>query len=192
LEDCRIGEEEAQIIATAPGSKRLQALTIAQDWSFDRDAAKALFASRRLQSLSFLRFSDIDVANDGVLALAATRGLGALRSLELRDCGCESDALQTLLQSPNLNNLVTLTVGDRELDFEMSPSLARAITRLPHLASLRLELRKCGAEARAILEDNDTVAWKLIETWDESTEQYRANRSPERSPPLDWAVDDRW
>jgi hypothetical protein len=139
-----------------------------------------------LRSLVHLDLSETPVGTEGARALASAKGWDRLQWLDLSLTRLETDGLRALLASPNLRQLTFLSVGGAGLVDEpvldISPAMATEITRLPHLASLRLGGVHCEARSKQILSEDDSPAWVLFE-WDD--ESYRALRAPDRWPPLD-------
>jgi uncharacterized protein (TIGR02996 family) len=198
LSGCRLNSNHARALAESPRTRNLRSLTITGDWGFDEGAAELLFSSGSLQSLAHLNVSVTRTGPRGGAALAAASGMQRLRSLDVCDAGLDRAALKALLGSPNLRQLAWLTLGDSgargEPALDFTPDLAAAMTRLPHLACVRLGLGHCDPRSQQILAESGSVAWPLIDEldWDSPDEQvYRSFRAPDRCPPLDAALDRR-
>ena len=187
-----ITEEHLRIIANSPGVKNLQSLNLSG--GFNVGSAQALFSSDQLHSLTHLGLSGIRVGTAATIASASATGWDRLRSLALSYTGLEADGLRSIVRSRLGQQLVWLSMDAHGFqDFpalELSPELAEEISRLPNLACLRLGVTGCDLVSRRTLTESDTLAWPLIEDDnDPSIKNYRANRAPERFPPLDDAME---
>lgn len=91
----------------------------------------------------------------------------------------------SLLASPSLASLVELSCGLLPPRI-LTADIPQALTRLPHLARLGMQVEACDPDARQLLESS-SIAWPAVDTdEDEPDEQaYRAARAPDRIPPLD-------
>lgn len=194
LSGCRLTKEHAQAIAGSPCMRTLQSLDISSNWEFDSSAAQVLFGSADLGSLSHLDLNYTQIGSEGARTLASTKGLGRLRSLNVEGADIDNGGLLALLASPNLQGLTWLGIGgsghqgNRTLD--MNPELAQRIARLPNLAGLHLSVSQCDPASAEILTSSDSLAWPLIECYDDGDVQaYRARRAPESWPPLDEAME---
>jgi uncharacterized protein (TIGR02996 family) len=184
-----ISEEQARVLATAAGTRNLVSLSLSGS-DLGLQAAQALFSSGRLGSLVHLDLSDTDVGPEGVRALAAAAGWDGLRSLDLANVPLGAEGLRALAGSANLQRLTRLSAGGAycESDYlgELPGDLAAALTRLPHLADLRLKVHDCDPRSKEILAEG-LAGWVAVDCEaDQADEQiYRAMRAPERFPPLD-------
>ena len=175
---------------------KLVSLNLSGNSTFTADAARTLFSSEHLRSVAHLNLSGTRTGTAGAVALAGAEGWDRLRSLDLAGTGLEKEGLRALLASQAARNLVWLTLdegGHRGAPSHgLSPDLAEAMTRLPNLASVHLGLGRCDPRTRQVLSRSDSLAWVSISCRDEDDIQtYRANRAPERSPPLDAALEHR-
>jgi hypothetical protein len=168
-------------------------LNLSANWDFDAAAAQALFSSERFRSLVHLDLNSTRIGTAGAMALASAKGWDRLRSLNLSEVGMGNDGLRALLASPNLKHLTWLTIGGSqpgEPTLDVTPVLAAELTQLPHLASLRLRVPRCDPRSRQILLTSDSLAWPLIDCYDDwDIQSHRANLSPARWPPVDEATE---
>jgi uncharacterized protein (TIGR02996 family) len=190
LPNCGLTREHARALADSPGAKGLRSLDLSSNSTFDSAAAQALFASENLRSLVDLNLNDTPVGTEGVKALAAAEGWDRLRSLDLGNTSLMGDGLRKLLKSPSVRSLNWLALGGtgyrNEPALTVPPGTAESLTRLPHLASLRLFLRQCHWVTRHILTSSDSLAWLALYNVAEMNEQARrAYHAPERWPPVD-------
>ncbi|HWG41514.1 MAG TPA: TIGR02996 domain-containing protein [Gemmataceae bacterium] len=188
LSACDLTEDHASILAGSPRVKNLHSLNLSSNWKLGNGEAQILFASKYLSSLAHLDLSGTQIGTEGMAALATAREWTRLRSLAL-GAGLDKDGLRTLLASPNLRHLTSLTIGSDyqgENPVNITPETAVAITELPHLASLRLQVGHCDPRSKQILSTNESLPWVSIDCEDEyDIRTYRANLAPERWPPID-------
>jgi uncharacterized protein (TIGR02996 family) len=198
---CQLTEDHARVLAGASGSRALRSLDLTADYDFNRGAILALFSSERLRSLVRLSLSGTRIGTEGAVALADANGWDRLRSLDLLTTGLDADGVRAALASPNLRHLTWLTLGDAgsedDASLDISPDLASALTRLPHLSSLQLLVGHCDPQSKEILSQSESLAWVVITGGnDYDIRAYRANRSPERWPPVDdpqeWQFTEAW
>jgi hypothetical protein len=101
--------------------------------------------------------------------------------------------LNALLASANLQRLNWLTVSgggcNNEPELRLSSDQARAITELPHLAHLELGAQ-LDSQSRQILSNSPALAWPSLSPSGDDEQTWRAMRAPERTPPLDAALED--
>jgi uncharacterized protein (TIGR02996 family) len=190
LPNCELTQEHARALADSPGAKGLRSLDLSSNSTFDSAAAQALFASENLRSLVDLNLNDTPIRTEGVKAFAAAEGWDRLRALDLGNTSLMGDGLRKLLKSSNVRSLNWLALGGtgyrNEPALTVPPGTAESLTRLPHLASLRLFLRQCHWVTRHILTSSDSLAWLALYNAAEMTEQARrAYHAPERWPPVD-------
>jgi hypothetical protein len=172
--------------------KNLHSLNLSSNWDFDSGAAQILFASKYLPSLVHLDLNGTQMGTEGMAALATAKEWDRLRSLAL-GAGLDKEGLRTLLASPNLRHLTSLTIGNAYQDentVDIAPETAAAMTELPHLACLRLHVGHCDPRTKQILSTSESLAWVSIECEDEfDIHRDRASRAPERWPPVDDAFE---
>jgi uncharacterized protein (TIGR02996 family) len=184
----RITEDHAAVLADSPAAANLRDLTIStQDSS---PVARRLFSSEQLRSLVNLSFKSTAIEADAVRALAAVRGWDRLRTLILFSVRVDEAGIRELLASPVIQRVTCLQIGFGHArgskPFELTPQIATDITRLPHLASLKISVLHCPQPSMEILEQGESLAWVEIHNRDEQDVQaYREVRSPEREPPVD-------
>jgi uncharacterized protein (TIGR02996 family) len=182
--DLHTTEEHARVLTEVRGLRSLRTLSLGSDRS-------ALLASGNFSTVTNLDLTHRDASGpDEVHALAATPGWDNLRVLALSPRGVSTEELVALVESPRMQRLAVLTLHDlsgrKGPGVELTVELARALTRLPHLAYLSLRVRQCDPQARRILEECPSLAWPIIESHDErDIAAYRARRSPESMPPVD-------
>jgi hypothetical protein len=87
-----------------------------------------------------------------------------------------------LLASPNLAHLVRLSLDDREATLIVDRALARQLADLPSLRYVKLMVGRIHDDARAILEDSESLLWTMLITRDDPG-SYPGD--PNRMPPLD-------
>jgi uncharacterized protein (TIGR02996 family) len=180
-----ITDEHVRVIAEAPGVKGLQLLQLSWNQNSDVEGVRPLFASEHLASLVELNLRTVALTTEDVRTFAGTPGWDRLRSLGLSGRGIESADLAALFASSNLQNLNWLNFGAPDI----SPDIARAIHRLPHLVCLRAA--QCAVRSKEILSAGDALAWaSLFDAENRGNIQaYRASLAPERQPPVDAALD---
>jgi hypothetical protein len=185
LTDCQIVEDHARILAESRGVGALQSLNLAGNWDFRDDAARTLFASDRFRSLIHLNLSETRLSAGGATALAAATGWDKLRFLDISVNEMGVAGLRTILASPNLQRLTSLSIaGDQA--FDLTPDLATALTSLPHLVRLTLQVHDCDPRGLEILARSNLLAWPTIDREMEwSIAEHRSNRAPDRIPPVD-------
>jgi uncharacterized protein (TIGR02996 family) len=83
VDGCKFGNAGAEVIAGAPGVRRLRRLALTRDQIGDR-GAQALAESPHLADLRYLDLTGNRIADTGAEALAASTGLPALKELDLR------------------------------------------------------------------------------------------------------------
>ncbi len=185
LTGCHIVEDHARILAESRGVGALRSLNLAGNWDFRDDAARVLFASDRFRSLTHLNLSETRIGTKGAMALAAATEWDKLRSLDISVNEMGVAGLRTILTSPNLQRLTSLSIaGDQA--FDLTPDLATALTSLPNLVRLNLQVHDCDPRALEILARINLLAWPAIDReleW--SIAEHRANRAPDRIPPVD-------
>src|SRR5206468_736227 len=102
----------------------------------------------------------------GALALASAQGWDHLRSLDLTGTGIDNAGLLALLSSPNLQRLTCLGLGDGwhrgDPALDISPDVADAFTRLPHLANLDITVGHCDPRGEQALAACESLAWLSI------------------------------
>jgi uncharacterized protein (TIGR02996 family) len=195
LSGCDISEEHVRVLADAPGAAHLLFLDLLGNMGLTAAAARALFSSQSLCSLVHLAV-EMDGAQrgpEGTLAPANVPAWNRVRSLDISATGLRQEALEALLASPNLRYLNWLNIrgGGTRNDpvLRMSPPLARAIIGLPHLAHLQL-VGHIDAQGQRILANSSSLAWQQLSSYDEwDVQTWRALGSPERTPPLDAALE---
>jgi uncharacterized protein (TIGR02996 family) len=179
-----LDEEQARLIADSPGTQKLTSLSLVEG-----DATlRGLFTSGRLNSLVRLDLSGS--SRQAAMALAAADGWGGLRTLNLAEVELGQEGLRTLAASPNLQRLTRLAVGgdycERALLADVPPDLAAALSRLPHLADLRLRSHRCDPKTREVFAGfPGWVAIDTTEDYEGDAQRYRALRTAGRFPPLD-------
>jgi uncharacterized protein (TIGR02996 family) len=190
LSHCGLTGEHVRLLAASSALRGLLSLDLSVNADVDGDAIHALCSSTNVRSVVRLDLSRTRTGAKGAAALAAAEGRDRLRKLNLDSAGLDTAALRKLLASANLWNVTRLVVSGigypRKVPLDITPDLAAAITRLPHLASLHLGVSRCTPPARRILLESDSLAWtSILGTEDEGIGDYRARRAPERWPPLD-------
>jgi hypothetical protein len=180
LSGCDLTEEHVRVIA---GAARLRSLNLSGNGDFSPAAAEALFTSGHLRSLVELNLDGTQLGPAGVKALAAADGWDQLRTLTQTVAGVRADDLVRLFESPALRQLAALRLefGD-DAAAAVTPRVAAALTRLPHLASLRLTAPRVPAEVRGVLAASESLAWPLIACTDDPVEY---GFDPKDRPPLD-------
>jgi hypothetical protein len=191
---CDLTEDHARALALSPGLKGVHSLDLSGNWHFGGDAVRTFFSSEHLHSVVDLNLSGTAIGTDGAVALAGAQAWHCLRWLDLSDAGLGREGLRALLTSPNVRNLTWLRLGEGGYQgapsLGLSPDLAVAITQLPHLASLRLDLSRCDPRSKQVLSQSDSLAWAVIQCYEEDDVQtHRANRASERWPPVDAALE---
>jgi uncharacterized protein (TIGR02996 family) len=182
----------APSLGRAPGLRTLHTLALSGGTDRHPEAMiPALLASDGLPNLTHLDLGRSQTSPAEVRMLASPKGWNRLRILTLATRDVTAEDLLLLLRSPNLQGVSILTVQGFAIHaaapgLDLTVELARTLTRLPHLARLDLKVRHCDPQARQILMECPTLAWPQIETLeDRDSASYRANRSPERTPPVD-------
>jgi uncharacterized protein (TIGR02996 family) len=182
----------ARVVAGSPRTRDLLALNLTPYRNAGAGAARILFASEPLRSLVHLDLHGMQLGREGARALAAAPGWERLRSLDLSNTGLMRDDLRALLGSANLRRVTwfNLSVGRYDQPtVDVPPDLAAALTRLPHLACLRLHAR-CDPASEQVLSASDSLAWVSMSDDDEvDIQEYRAKRAPDRWPPVDNALE---
>jgi uncharacterized protein (TIGR02996 family) len=188
LLNCALTEEHARVLDSALGSRTLLALNLSVPRTIRVGVAQFLYSSEHLRSLVHLHLSGPQLGTEGALALASAPGWERLRSLGLVETNLRRDDLRALLASPNVRNLTWFSVSVGSYGpptTDVPPDAATALTRLPHLACLRLD-GWCDPASEQILSSSDSLAWVSINNDDDvDIQTYRAKRAPERSPPVD-------
>ncbi|HEY7426372.1 MAG TPA: hypothetical protein VH682_19220 [Gemmataceae bacterium] len=182
-------EEHARFLAQSPGIKGLRSLDLSGYWELRPTAVQALFFSNYLRSLIHLDLGGTRIGTEGVIALANAKDLIRLRSLIFWGAGLNQEGWRVLLASPNMHSLTRLNIDGGELDgptLDLSPDTAAELSRLPHLAHLQLWDCRCPPRSRELLSTSESLAWVWIDRDDDfDILRYRANRAPERFPPVD-------
>jgi uncharacterized protein (TIGR02996 family) len=171
-----LSPDELRTLLTAPGLKRLTALTL--EGYFEADAIEPLLAgclphlekldlnvdmsvltTAHVQTLAKARWASalkhLDLRNHfirvgGVQAIAASRNLTGLSVLILNHCEVGLAGTQALAESSNLTKLATLDLRGNRLTDSAARALA-ASTALPGLTELYLGMNKLGPDgARAL------------------------------------------
>jgi uncharacterized protein (TIGR02996 family) len=186
LRYCGLTAAHARMIAAAPRLKNLHSLDLSLNDEFGVEAARALFSSPHLRSVVHLNLSSSRVRNKGVEALASA-GWNHLRSLDLTASWVGPEGLRALLDSPNVQRLTSLGLGENgnqgEPHIDVSPELAMRLTQLPHLVRLRLSPQRLDRRIEPILNGSESLAWVLIEPDDDPG--YQEAHAPEREPPVE-------
>lgn len=126
---CRLTDEDAIEIASAPTLASLTALDLA-DNEIGPTGARALANFPHLIRLQSLRLAYNGIGNEGMAAIAGSESFASLTSLDLERT--ELSSVQAMCRSPHLRNLTTLEVGNNPL----SPHAVEELASCPHLTGL--------------------------------------------------------
>lgn len=200
LSDVSATEDHARVIAGSMGVKNLRSLDFFGNEQFGNAAARQLFSSEYLRSLIHLNLEGTDLGVTGVQALASAPGWERLRSLKLPDTRLTNDCVRTLVVSPNLAQLVWLSLGGNfrqaSSSLAITPDFTAALNRLPNLACLYLNVASCDERMRKMFSDRDAPSWTWIMSDDRATDDkfFRAFWAPEQWPPVDdtWDLGYQW
>jgi hypothetical protein len=186
----RVRGDAADLLRTilhSPRVQHLQRLELARIAAWNAPTAEALVSSPNLANLVHLDLQTARLESAGVTTLAAASPWRRLRRLAVDGDMDGGAGLDGLVASPLLRGVVDLTLQTHRM--QVTHGLARAVTHLPHLASLHLAAPYWEEGARQMLSERNSIVWTTL-MGDEADEQtYRARRSPERLPPVDDAME---
>jgi uncharacterized protein (TIGR02996 family) len=162
----RCGMRQAAAIADSPGSRHLRSLAVNLDGPSGEAIVRRFAESAHLNGLVSLVMQTTGDGSGSLRALASAGRWHSLRSLVVACDGFGPEALQTFLGSPAARGLNYLGLGAFRERVEIAPDVAEAITRLPHLAVLCLQVHSLPQRAREILTTSASVAWPhlIVET----------------------------
>lgn len=187
LSGCGLTPAHAEVIAAAPGVRKVWSLDLSEYAGLTPAAVETVLSSPNLRSVARLSVLTQEAGAAAANALAATDGAGGLHSLEIMGGGLTPAVLVRFLDSPAARQLVRLGVyDDYNGRLELTPAVATRITRLPHLARLRLRdghlTDEFAGDVRAELAGSASLAWWSVSGYynpgDDGSE-------PNDRPPLD-------
>jgi hypothetical protein len=180
---CGLTDAHLAIIAESPHAARLHQLHLAQYRGVSAAAAKQLFSSKYLGALAGLELSIPSFWPHGLDLLAGATQWQSLRDLELSGQGLTSPALIRFLDSPNCQQLVRLAIEDGNRgELVITTELVERLSRLPHLARLRLLINEIDADVQAQLKNLRGRVWSTFQCFNDPA---RFGAHPNEVPPLD-------